>query len=60
MRRTLWLLVLAAEVIIFACMLLADFGIISVSIDPLSAKSIILHITAVIVIVASVIALKKS
>ena len=35
MKRTLWLLVLAAEVIILAAMLLADFGVISVNLDPL-------------------------
>lgn len=60
MKRTLWLLVLAAEVIILAAMLLADFGVISVNLDPLSAKSIILHVTAVAVIAAAIIGLKKT
>lgn len=60
MRRTLWLLVLAAEIIILAAMLLADFGVISSGVAPLSAKSIILHVTAVAVIAAAIIALKKS
>lgn len=60
MRRQFWVFVLAAEVIIFAAMLLADFGVISSNVDPLSARGIILHITAVIVIIASFIGLKKS
>ena len=41
-------------------MLLADFGVISVNLDPLSAKSIILHVTAVAVIAAAIIGLKKT
>lgn len=60
MRRQFWVFVLAAEAIIFAAMLLADFGVISANIDPLSARGVILHITAVVVIIASFIGLKKS
>ena len=60
MKRSLWIFVLAAEVIILAAMLLADFGVIGSNTDPLSARGILLHITAVVVIVASFIGLKKS
>lgn len=60
MKRTFWILVLAAEVIILAAMLMADFGVISANTDPLSARGIIMHVTAVAVIIASFIGLKKS
>ena len=60
MKRTLWIIVLAAEVLILAAMLLADFGVIGANTDPLSAKGIIMHITAVAVIIAAFIGLKKS
>lgn len=60
MKRMLWIFVLAAEVIILAAMLLADFGVIGSNTDPLSARGIMLHITAVAVIIASFIGLKKS
>ena len=60
MKRSLWIFVLAAEVIILAAMLLADFGVIRSNTDPLSARGVMLHITAVIVIIASLIGLKRS
>ena len=60
MKRSLWIFVLAAEVIILAAMLLADFGVIGSNTDPLSARGIMLHITAVVVIVASLIDLRRS
>ncbi|MBP3483782.1 MAG: hypothetical protein J6K00_01615 [Oscillospiraceae bacterium] len=60
MKRSLWIFVLAAEVIILAAMLLADFGVIGSNTDPLSARGIMLHITAVVVIVASLIGLRRS
>ena len=60
MKRSFWVFVLAAEAIILAAMLLADFGVIGSNTDPLSARGILLHITAVVVIVASFIGLKKS
>ena len=60
MKRPLWIFVLAAEVIILAAMLLADFGVIGSNTDPLSARGVMLHITAVLVIIASFIGLKKS
>lgn len=60
MKRMLWIFVLAAEVIILAAMLLADFGVIGLNTDPLSARGIMLHITAVAVIIVSFIGMKKS
>lgn len=60
MKRSLWIFVLAAEVIILAAMLLADFGVIGSNTDPLSARGIMLHITAVVVIIVSLIGLKRS
>ena len=60
MKRMLWIFVLAAEVIILAAMLLADFGVIGSNSDPLSARGIMLHITAVAVIIVSFIGMKKS
>ena len=60
MKRMFWIFVLAAEVIILAAMLRADFGVIGSNTDPLSARGIMLHITAVGVIVASLIGLRRS
>ena len=60
MKRMLWIFVLAAEVIILAAMLLVDFGVIGSNTDPLSARGIMLHITAVAVIIVSFIGMKKS
>lgn len=60
MKRSFWIFVLAAEVIILAAMLLADFGVIGSNTDPLSARGIMLHITAVAVIIVSFIGMKKS
>ena len=60
MKRMLWIFVLAAEVIILAAMLLADFGVIGSNTDPLSARGVMLHITAVAVIIVSFIGMKKS
>ena len=60
MKRSLWIFVLAAEVIILAAMLLADFGVIGSNTDPLSARGIMLHITAVVVIIASLVGLRRS
>lgn len=60
MKRMFWLFILAAEVIILVAMLLADFGVIGSNTDPLSARGVLLHVTAVAVIIASFIGLKKS
>ena len=60
MGKRFALLIIAAEVILLAAMLLADFGVIGANTDPLSAKGIIMHITAVAVIIAAFIGLKKS
>ena len=54
------LLIIAAEVILLAAMLLADFGILPSRIDPLSTKSIMMHLTVVIIIVGSLIAIKRA
>ena len=43
-----------------AAMLLADFGILPSRIDPLSTKSIMMHLTVVIIIVGSLIAIKRA
>ena len=60
MQSMFWIFVLAAEVIILAAMLLADFGVIGSNTDPLSARGIMLHITAVAVIIVSFIGMKTS
>ena len=60
MKRMFWIFVRAAEVMILAAMLLADFGVIGSNTDPLSARGIMLHITAVAVIIVSFIGMKKS
>ena len=60
MKRMFWIFVLAAETTILAAMLLADFGVIGSNTDPLSARGIMLHITAVAVIIVSFIGMKKS
>lgn len=50
MKKQLWLILIAVEVLILFAMLLADFGVIHASVAPLSPKSIILHITTVVII----------
>lgn len=60
MGKRFVVLLLAAEVILLAAMLLADFGIIPSKIDPLSMKSIMMHLTVVIIIIGSLIAIKRA
>ena len=60
MGKKFVVLLLAAEVILLAAMLLADFGIIPSKIDPLSTKSIMMHLTVVIIIIGSLIAIKRA
>ena len=60
MGKRFALLIIAADVILLAAMLLADFGILSSRIDPLSTKSIMMHLTVVIIIVGSLIAIKRA
>ncbi len=60
MGKKFVVLLLAAEVILLAAMLLADFGIIPGKIDPLSTKSIMMHLTVVIIIIGSLIAIKRA
>ena len=60
MGKRFALLRMAAEVIWLAAMLLADFGILPSRIDPLSTKSISMHLTVVIIIVGSLISIKRA
>ena len=60
MKKQLWLILIAVEVLILFAMLLADFGVIHASVAALSPKSIILHITTVVIIFACIEAYKKS
>ena len=60
MGKRFALLIIAAEVILLAAMLLAVFGILPSRIDPLSTKSIMMHLTVVIIIVGSLIAIKRA
>lgn len=60
MKKQLWLILIAVEVLILIAMLLADFGVIHASVAPLSPKSVILHITTVVIIFACIEAYKKS
>ena len=53
MKKLLSLLLLAA-------MLLADFGILPSNVDPLSTKSIMMHLSVVIIIIGSLIAIKRA
>ena len=60
MGKRFALLIIAAEVILLAAMLLADFGILPSNVDPLSTKSIMMHLSVVIIIVGSLIAIKRA
>lgn len=60
MGKRFALLIIAAEVILLAAMLLADFGILQSRIDPLSTKSIMMHLSVVIIIIGSLIAIKRA
>ncbi len=60
MGKRFALLIIAAEVVLFAAMLLADFGILPSRIDPLSTKSIMMHLSVVIIIIGSLIAIKRA
>ena len=60
MGKRFALLIIAAAVILLAAMLLADFGILPSRIDPLSTKSISMHLSVVIIIVVSLIANKRA
>lgn len=60
MGKRFALLIIAAEVILLAAMLLGDFGILPSRIDPLSTKSIMMHLSVVIIIIGSLIAIKRA
>lgn len=60
MKKQLWLILIAVEVLILIAMLLADFGLIRTATAPLSPRRIILHITTVVIIFACIEAYKKS
>ena len=53
-------IVLVLELILLAAMLLADFGVINSAVDPLSRKSILLHISVVILIIGSAVGVLRS
>lgn len=59
MGRKYVLMLLAAEIILLIAVLLADFGIIPSNVDPLSTKSITMHLSIIIIIVGSLIAIRK-
>lgn len=60
MKKQIFLILIALEVLIFIAMLLADFGVIAVRTPPLSAKGIIMHITTIVVILICIDAYKRS
>ena len=60
MGKRFAILIIAAEVILLAAMLLADFGILQSSVDPLSTKGIMMHLSVVIIIIGSLIAIKRA
>lgn len=53
-------MLLAAEVILLIIVLLCDFGIIPSKVDPLSTRSIMMHLSIIIIIVGSLIAIKRA
>lgn len=60
MGKRFAILIIAAEVILLAAMLLADFGILPSRTDPLSTKGIMMHLSVVIIIIGSLIAIKRA
>lgn len=60
MNKKIWLILIAVEVLILFAMILADFGVLHMASAPGSPRSIILHITTVVIIFACLDAHKKS
>ena len=60
MGKRFALFIIAAEVILLVAMLLADFGILSSRVDPLSTKGIMMHLSVLIIIIGSLIAIKRA
>ena len=60
LNNKIWLILIGVEVIILFAMILADFGVLHTASAPLSPRSIILHITTVVIIFACLDAYKKS
>ncbi len=60
MGRNFAKLILFVEAVLLAAMLLADFGVLSSKVDPLSPKSIMLHAIVIILIIASAVSVVKS
>ncbi len=60
MNKKIWLILIAVEVLILFAMIMADFGVIQTASAPGSPRSIILHITTVVIIFACLDAYKKS
>ena len=60
MGKRFAILIIAAEVILLAAMLLADFGILPSRTDPLSTNGIMMHLSVIIIIIGSLIAIKRA
>lgn len=60
MKKEIFLILIAFEVLIFAAMLLGDFGIIAAKTPPLSPKGIIMHITTIVVILICIDAYRRN
>ena len=60
MGRKYVMMLLAAEVILLIVVLLADFGVIPSNVDPLSTRSITMHLSIIIIIVGSLIAIRRA
>lgn len=52
--------ILVVEGLLFAAMLLADFGVLPSKVDPLSMRGIMLHLSVVILMIASAVIIRKS
>lgn len=59
MKKTLMMMLIAVEAIMLIALILADVGVIELQFAPLSAKSIIAHITAIVMIIVCVDIYKK-
>lgn len=60
MSKNAFKLLFVVELIVLIAMLLADFGIISAKLEPTSTKSIMIHISVVILLVLSVFGIKRA
>lgn len=58
-KMTMWVIVLIAEALMLAAMLLGDFGVLHTSIDPMSLNGLLYHAVAVVLIVISVVNIRR-